>query len=63
MTRIEFVRQRDGDTSIEAYKALMRQAYRRAVLKGAYRKDGSKGPISKHHPFRHEWIMGYLEFR
>lgn len=63
LTRTEFIRQRDGEAAVAPYLALMRQAYRRAVLKGAYRKDGSKGPINKRHPFRRAWIEGYLEFK
>ena len=59
MTRIEFVRQRDGEAAIPAYCALMRQAYRGAVLRGGI----GKKPISKTHPFRRKWIEGYLEFR
>ena len=63
MTRVEFIRQRDGDAAVAPYCALMRKAYRAAVLKGRKRADGSKGPISKTHPYRRAWIEGYLEFR
>lgn len=52
MTRTEFVRQRDGDAAVEPYRALMRRAYRGAVLR-----------INKRHPFRRAWIEGYLEFK
>lgn len=57
MTRIEFIRQRDGDAAVEPYCRLMRQAYRGAVLK--LHRSGK----NRHHPFRRKWIEGYLEFR
>ena len=63
MSRIEFIKNRDGNEVIEAYCALMRKAYRKAVLTNGFRKDGTKGPIGKRHPFRKAWIEGYLEFR
>lgn len=63
MNRIEFVRERDGESALSDYCRLMRGAYRAAVLKGRKRADGSKGPITKTHPFRRKWIEGYLEFR
>lgn len=52
MSRTEFVRQRDGDAAVEPYRALMRRAYRGAVLK-----------VGRRHPFRRVWIEGYLEFK
>lgn len=55
ITRSEFVRQRDGDAAVEPYRALMRRAYRGAVLKCCRGK--------KSHPFRRLWIEGYLEFK
>lgn len=53
MTRTEFIRQRDGEAAVEPYRALMRRAYRGAVLRLR----------NKLHPFRRAWIEGYLEFK
>jgi hypothetical protein len=59
MTRTEFIRQRDGPKAVEPYRALMRLAYRNAVLHGGF----GKKPLPEHHPFRRKWIEGYLEFK
>jgi hypothetical protein len=58
-SRIDFIRQRDGEAAVAPYCALMRKAYRGAVLRGGR----GKTPINKTHPYRRQWIEGYLEFR
>lgn len=59
MTRTEFIRQRDGEAAVEPYRALMRRAYRSAVLHGG----PGKRCLPRLHPFRRAWIEGYLEFK
>lgn len=54
MTRTDLIRQRDGEAAVEPYRALMRRAYRGAVLHVCRTKG---------HPFRRAWIEGYLEFK
>lgn len=58
-TRTDFVRQRDGEAAVEPYRALMREAYRKAVRRGGF----GKRPLRKGHPYRRAWIEGYLEFK
>lgn len=59
MTRIEFIRQRDGEAAVGPYRKLMRQAYRGAVLKSG----PGKTRIGRKHPYHRKWIEGYLEFK
>ena len=53
--RVEFLIERDGLQQNTAWVRRTMQIYRRAVL--------SKGHFAHYHPYRHRFIVAYLEFK